>query len=1201
MVRNYRTLERHSENLQRHLDQLDKTKVNPRIDVEDRATRQMDNVIDLMDYLDRKNATPMLTADDRLTEVLDRLDKRLESIDSEKATATVDVQDNATPIIEKIQGQLDALQNVTLAVGANAAVFGTSSSDTAMFSNSQNARVSATTGVPAEALKYMIDDIYYNQKVGESRENVAISFGNIMQQTGLEDNQVKAAALVSNKLAQIHGKDVPEVDRALASMMNNFNIDAARAGDNIAYVYKNAGDAYDDLLDSFQEYASTFKDMGMTTEQVTAAFVGGYKGGARNFDDLADAMREFNIRRREMTDEQVAAFKRVLGKKEAEKMFRGFEDGSYKGAVALDKVAEGLAKIKNENERAAIATVLIGTKYEDMKEPILEMADAIDDTVTVTGELNKQWETWRDNDNLTPITDAVRDFQKTLDDTGNAIIDKVAPAFEEFSNWADSSEGKQALDDMSNSLAFFTGVMGNVFVPVSKFVITQMDWLQWGFLVIGGAVLLTKTRLLGIIPTIKGVGIAWDFLSKKFNKKGKGKGNIDEAADAVDRLGKEAKDSAKDVDKLTKSMDKLNEASTLGPRKNRGKGSKGGKNSKGGKLSTIGKGAGKAFLPLTAGLTIWDILSSSGDDRTKAISEAVGGWGGAAAGAAIGSIIPGVGTLIGGLAGGILGGLGGSAVGNKITSGGEKATAAAGTASLTKGLEAQFAAFSAKGTEYGTTFGKNFMTGVKSQSFNWFQTTIYPEMNQAVANANLFGSAFSKNFSLGANASGAVATEWLQTSVYPQLNQAVGNAELFGSAFGISFGMGVTSSQFNLLDWISPQIYQPLNTLITNSKLFGSAMIKSFIMGRDSVDMQTRLFLVNEVDLPFLDLSRTAPYWGSGMINQFISGMRSKREDVSAEAKYLAKAVEKAFRSELDIHSPSKVMFGLGRWASIGVIKGLDAVDIKKFAENQAGSLAAAFSNMGAAGGNVKSWLSAALMATGTPMSWLPALMTMAMRESGGNPHAINNWDINAKRGTPSKGLMQTIDPTFNAYKLPGMNDIWNPIHNAAAAIRYIKDRYGTVFNTPGMRNMRKGGKYKGYATGTNGPLKTSQWAWVGEEGPELMRLQKGTEIFSHRDSMKIASGTYNPADGASSAPSGLGAKARNFWQRNMQSTQSGIEEKQAPNSAQATSGSKIINQFQNLIGEVHVHNEADENRLLQKIKQLLREEIDNSGEVLTA
>jgi SLT domain-containing protein len=49
---------------------------------------------------------------------------------------------------------------------------------------------------------------------------------------------------------------------------------------------------------------------------------------------------------------------------------------------------------------------------------------------------------------------------------------------------------------------------------------------------------------------------------------------------------------------------------------------------------------------------------------------------------------------------------------------------------------------------------------------------------------------------------------------------------------------------------------------------------------------------------------------------------------------------------------------------------------------------------------------------------------------------------------------------------MKGMNDIWNPVHNAVASIRYIKGRYKTVFNTPGIKSMMNGGSYKGYATG---------------------------------------------------------------------------------------------------------------------------------------
>lgn len=91
-------------------------------------------------------------------------------------------------------------------------------------------------------------------------------------------------------------------------------------------------------------------------------------------------------------------------------------------------------------------------------------------------------------------------------------------------------------------------------------------------------------------------------------------------------------------------------------------------------------------------------------------------------------------------------------------------------------------------------------------------------------------------------------------------------------------------------------------------------------------------------------------------------------------------------------------------------------------------------------------------------------IATMIEKESSGNPHAINLWDENAtERGTPSKGLMQTIDPTFNAYALPGHTDIWNPVDNICAGTAYAIERYGSLENVPGIVNMSEGAGYVGY------------------------------------------------------------------------------------------------------------------------------------------
>lgn len=70
------------------------------------------------------------------------------------------------------------------------------------------------------------------------------------------------------------------------------------------------------------------------------------------------------------------------------------------------------------------------------------------------------------------------------------------------------------------------------------------------------------------------------------------------------------------------------------------------------------------------------------------------------------------------------------------------------------------------------------------------------------------------------------------------------------------------------------------------------------------------------------------------------------------------------------------------------------------------------------------------------------------IRESSGNPKAINNWDINAQNGIPSKGLLQVIGPTFKSYHVSGTSwNIYDPVANITAACNYAADRYGSMDN----------------------------------------------------------------------------------------------------------------------------------------------------------
>ncbi|MFI0138778.1 transglycosylase SLT domain-containing protein [Streptomyces luteogriseus] len=126
----------------------------------------------------------------------------------------------------------------------------------------------------------------------------------------------------------------------------------------------------------------------------------------------------------------------------------------------------------------------------------------------------------------------------------------------------------------------------------------------------------------------------------------------------------------------------------------------------------------------------------------------------------------------------------------------------------------------------------------------------------------------------------------------------------------------------------------------------------------------------------------------------------------------------------------------------------------------------------------------------GTVEQWLRGMNTLITRESGWNPNARNNWDINAKNGVPSQGLAQTIPPTFNAYVPASLRSrgILDPVANVAASIRYIVARYGNITNVQQANANRPPA---GYALG--GRVEPTWYDSGGYLEPGLNLVANGT------------------------------------------------------------------------------------------------------------
>jgi len=154
---------------------------------------------------------------------------------------------------------------------------------------------------------------------------------------------------------------------------------------------------------------------------------------------------------------------------------------------------------------------------------------------------------------------------------------------------------------------------------------------------------------------------------------------------------------------------------------------------------------------------------------------------------------------------------------------------------------------------------------------------------------------------------------------------------------------------------------------------------------------------------------------------------------------------------------------------------GLDMLK-KKFEETVAAIVPGNFGSKPVAGlgGSIRDIATRALQYTGNfNASNLASMLRRINQESGGNPNAINLRDSNAKRGTPSKGLMQVIGPTFGAFRDPRLSsNIYDPMANMVASIRYTLARYGSLragWDRPG-----------GYSSGgLVSPRKYDQGGWL--------------------------------------------------------------------------------------------------------------------------
>lgn len=254
---------------------------------------------------------------------------------------------------------------------SGAAVFGAAFGQ-ALEQNKSNARLAAQLGLdPKEAQRLgKVAGAVFSKGYGESIDQVNDSLRTLAQNGVVAVNaprkDIEGLTKSALNLAEAFGADVGASARAAGQLIKTGMVkDAKGAFDLITRGFQAGADKSEDFLDTLNEYGTQFRDLGLNGAQAVGLLTQGLKAGARDGDLVADTLKEFAIRAKDGSDASAAGFK-AIGLN-AERMTATFARGGPGAAAGLDLVLDKLRAVPDPAARSQAAVALFGTQAEDLQ------------------------------------------------------------------------------------------------------------------------------------------------------------------------------------------------------------------------------------------------------------------------------------------------------------------------------------------------------------------------------------------------------------------------------------------------------------------------------------------------------------------------------------------------------------------------------------------------------------------------------------------------------------------------------------------------------------------------------------------------------------------------------------------------------------------------------------------------------------------
>lgn len=249
------------------------------------------------------------------------------------------------------------------------------------------ASIEGRTGRMIPDAEKLITDLYTNGW-GESREAIA---NTIVEAANLKiaNDDLAEATQKAFEVQAATGGETNEILRAMDSLVKNNLVGSyTEAADLITTGFQTGNDRGQDLLDTFNEYGSTFQELKVSGPGALALINSGLDAGVDNSDRIADAIRETGIRLGEIgTDENIAnAFKQLddLSDIDLAATLDAYNAGEISGDEFFNGffAAIGDAQAVDPEKAQSLSATLVGTISEDFgTEQIAELTTTWDTDV----------------------------------------------------------------------------------------------------------------------------------------------------------------------------------------------------------------------------------------------------------------------------------------------------------------------------------------------------------------------------------------------------------------------------------------------------------------------------------------------------------------------------------------------------------------------------------------------------------------------------------------------------------------------------------------------------------------------------------------------------------------------------------------------------------------------------------------------------